>query len=147
MSIPQGSLPFNTEVFAQLRARIDAVNTGDALQKVTDEAMTSINGVTGGITQQIAALQPILALLSPPSANPAQIVTWLTNFITAFLQPYAKPAITLPIQIAALSAEVAALTASIQAAAARLGDVDIEIPPINIPEFPVPEPDPDPPTP
>lgn len=136
----QGSIPFNPEIFAQLRKQIDTVSTGDQLQRITTQAMGSVNGVTAGITSQIAALQPILALLQPPTANPAQIVTWITDFIKAFLEPYTKPAVTLPIQIAQLTTEVALLTASIQAAAARLGS-EVEIPEVVIPEFPeVPQP-------
>jgi len=131
----QGSIPFNAETFAQLRKQIDSVSTGDQLQRITTQAMGSVNGVTAGITSQIAALQPILALLQPPGANPAQIVTWITDFIKAFVEPYTKPAITLPIQIAQLSTEVALLTASIQAAASRLGAA-VEIPEVVIPEFP-----------
>lgn len=144
MSNNQGSLPFNTEVFAKLRAQIDAVQSPAALQQIADEAMGSINGMSSGITAQLAAIQPFLALIQPPGANPAQIVTWIKDFITAFINPYLKPAITLPIQIAALTSEVALMTASIQAAADRL-QTPIVIPPVELPEVPaIPDPDPDP---
>lgn len=138
----QGSIPFNAEVFAQLRRQIDSVSTGGQLQQITTQAMGSLNGVTAGITSQIAALQPILALLQPPAANPAEIVTWINKLISGFVEPYTKPAMTLPIQIAQLTTEVGLLTASIQAAAARLGEA-VEIPSVEIPVFPDP---PQPPT-
>src|SRR5213592_591237 len=118
---PQGSLPFNAETFAKLAEQIEAASTCSELQALTSEAMGSANALLSGIGAQMAALQPIMALLTAPCANPAQIVTWITDFITAFLQPYVKPMLVLPIQIAQITAAIAQLQSAIDSAASRIG--------------------------
>lgn len=135
--IPQGSVPFNPEIFAQLRAQIEAVDTCSGLQELAAQGIGSAQAQLGAVTQQLEAVAPILALLSAPGANPAQIVTWITDFITAFLDPYVKPYTTLPIQIAALTAEIAQLTTAVQDASSRIGNCTVPIPPpITIPPLP-----------
>lgn len=126
---PQGSLPFNPKTFERLIQQAETIETCEQLQALASEAMASANAVTSAITEQLAAVQPILALLTAPGANPAQIVTWISDFITVFLKPYAKPAITLPIQLAQVAAQVAQLTAAINAAANRIGNCSVDIGP------------------
>ncbi|MCC7632574.1 hypothetical protein [Stenotrophomonas rhizophila] len=135
---PQGSLPFNAETFERLADQINAVQSCAELQALTDEAMQSANALLAGIGAQMSALQPMLALLSPPGVNPAQIVTWITDFITAFLQPYVKPMLVLPLQIAQITAAIAKLQAAIESASSRIGSCSIEMPTITMPELPKP---------
>jgi len=133
---PQGSLPFNAETFERLADQISAVQSCAELQALTDEAMQSANALLAGIGAQMAALQPMMALLSPPSVNPAQIVTWITSFISTFLQPYVKPMLVLPLQIAQITAAIAKLQNAIDSAASRIGSCSIEMPPVTVPELP-----------
>lgn len=134
----QGSLPFNAQTFERLVDQINAVQSCDELQALTTEAMQSANALLAGIGAQMAALQPIMALLTPPSANPAQIVTWITDFVSAFLQPYVKPMLVLPVQIAQITDAIAKLQSAIDAASARIGSCSIELPEIEVPELPKP---------
>lgn len=133
---PQGALPVNVETFAKLRKQIETVDSCEQLQDIAGDAIASVNGVISGINEQLAAIQPILALMTAPGANPAQIVTWITSFIKAFIAPYAKPAMALPIQVAALAKEVAALNAAIETAAGRIGSCTVPLPSVSIPEIP-----------
>jgi len=135
---PQGSLPFNAETFDRLAEQINAVQSCAELQALTDEAMQSANALLSGIGAQMAALQPMMALLTAPGANPAQIVTWITDFISAVLQPYVKPMVVLPVQIAQVTAAIAKLQAAIGTASARIGSCSIEMPSVTIPELPKP---------
>lgn len=130
--IPQGSLPFNAETISRLTEQLATVQTCDELQIIAGEAMASINGQLAGITAQMAALQPIMALLTAPGANPAQIVTWITDFISAFLAPYVKPIVTLQLQVAQIAAAVAQLQAAIDSASSRIGSCSISLPPVQI---------------
>lgn len=129
-------LPFNPEPFERLADQINAVRTCEELQALADQALQSANTLLAGIGAQLAALKPIMALLTAPGANPAQIVTWITDFISAFLQPYVQPMMVLPAQIAGVSAAIANLQSAITAAASRIGSCSIELPPIEAPELP-----------
>lgn len=133
---PQGSLPFNAETFKRLADQINAVQSCAELQALTDEAMQSANALLAGIGAQMAALQPMLALLSPPGINPADIVKWINGLISAVIQPYVKPMLVLPVQIAQITAAVADLQAAIASASSRIGSCSIEMPPVTVPELP-----------
>ena len=126
--IPQGTTILNTEIFTNLTAAAQAAPTCAALQSVTDSAFASLNALDGAMSEEYAALEPILALLTAPAANPSAIVTWITNFISAFLTPIAKPAINYPTQVTEFLSQKAALEAAIEAAAAALPSCTITIP-------------------
>lgn len=130
MAIPQGSEIFNTQYFASLIGRVNAAYSCAELQAIVTECMGSIQGVESAIGAQLAAINPILSLLTPPGANPTAIVTWLTTFITAYLTPYVKPTVTLAAQLVQLTAQIAALTAAITSAQSRFANCTISIPPI-----------------
>lgn len=134
----RASLPFNPEPFERLVAQLNAVTTCDELQALADQALQSANTLLAGVGAQLAALKPLMALLSAPGANPAQIVTWITDFISAFLQPYLQPMLVLPAQIAGITSAIANLQSAITAAADRIGSCSIELPPIELPELPSP---------
>lgn len=130
MANPQGSEIFNVAYFTSLIDRINTAYSCAELQAIVTESMASIQGVETAIGAQLAQLNPILALLTPPGANPTAIVTWLTTFITAFLTPYVKPIATMTAQLAQLTIQIAALTAAITSAQSRFANCTISIPPI-----------------
>ncbi len=117
----QGSAPFNAQVFARLREQVDALDRCDQLARLSGEIQAAADGVVAGINEQLAVIEPIMALMTAPGANPAQIVTWLTDFISAVLTPVVKPYATLPLQLAQVTAELAQLTAALQSASSRIG--------------------------
>lgn len=127
----QGSSTLNLAVFANLTAAALAAPDADALQAMVNTAFGSLAAVQGAMVTEQAALEPIQALLVPPTANLANIVTWLTSFIEHFLVPIAAPALTYPTQIALFATEVTALTAAIHAtASARFPGAVIQVPSI-----------------
>lgn len=126
--IPQGSTLVNTSTFDNL---IDSVNACDScaqLQSVVNEAFASINAVKAGIESELASLTPVLALLSPPSASPGAIVTWLTSFITVTLTPMTKPTITYAAQLTEMVEQIAAVSVAINAAAAKFTNCAVSTP-------------------
>jgi hypothetical protein len=130
MSVPQGSTPFNTEYFTSATNRINAAKSCVELQALVTDVFGSLASVQAAITAQLAAVEPILALLTPPASNPGAIVTWLESFITDFLTPYTKPAVTCAAQLALLTAQIAALTSAITSAQAKFTSCSITVPAI-----------------
>lgn len=128
--IPQGTLPVNLDYFTGLHSRIEGCTSCAELNGVTAEAYASISGTVAAINAQIAALQPILALLTAPGANLTQIVTWIQNYITAVLTPLYKPYLVYPTQLAQISTQMAALPALISAKMAQFPSCSVPIPPI-----------------
>lgn len=122
--------PINIEYFQGLQKSIEGCASCDQLQEVTAEAFASVTSTLDDMTAQLAVLEPLLALLEPPTANPAQIVTWITSLITDYLTPQLKPVINLPIQFAAITAQMAELPAIIAAKAAQFDSCSVPIPPL-----------------
>lgn len=137
---PQGSLPFNPETFRLLAEQIENAAGCAELQALIEEAMGSAQAVLDGIGAQMAALGPIVALLQAPTTDPSKIVTWIKDFITAYLRPYVQPMLVLPLQLAALVDAIAQLEAAIASASGRLSSCTLSVPSLNIPTLPpVPE--------
>ena len=126
--IPQGSTLINTDHFVNLTASVNACESCAQLQSLTNDAFASMNAIKAGIQTELAALAPILALLSPPSASPGAIVSWITGFISGTLTPMVKPTITYAAQLSATLTQIANVTAAIEAAAARLTSCSIVVP-------------------
>lgn len=122
--------PINLEYFEGLKKSIEGCASCEQLQEVTAQTFASVTATMDSMTAQLAQLQPLLALLEPPSANPAQIVTWITDFISGYLTPQLKPVISLPIQFAAITAQMAELPAIIAAKAAQFESCSVPIPPL-----------------
>lgn len=124
--------PVNVEYFNGLTRSIEGCASCEQLQEVTAEAFGSISATMESMTAQLAQLQPLLALLQPPSANPAQIVTWLTDFISLYLTPQVRPVFTIPIQLAAITAQMAAVTAAVNAKMAQFESCSVPIPALPV---------------
>lgn len=115
---PQGSAVINEAYFAALIATVARAGSCTELVVAYAAAIASLNAANIAIASQLAAVTPILALLSAPAANPAAIVTWIETFISSFLTPLAKPAVTLAAQQVSIATATAALTAAAAAKAA-----------------------------
>lgn len=94
--------PINLEYFQGLEKSIQGCASCEQLQELTAETFSSLTATITTMQAQLAALQPLLALLSAPGANPAALATWITDFISGVLTPQLKPVLNLPIQIAAI---------------------------------------------
>jgi hypothetical protein len=128
--IPQGSQLVNLTHFANLTNSINAANSCEELQVLVTEAFASLSSIEAGMKAELAALTPILALLSPPSANLGAIVTWISSFVSEFMTPMVKPTITYAAQLAQLAAQIAALTSAIESMSVKFPSCSIAIPSI-----------------
>lgn len=126
--LPQGTLPVNLDYFTSLQKRIDGIGSCEQLKELTEEAYATITASMDGINAQIALLEPILALLTAPAADPDKIVTWITTFITSFLTPYVRPYTIYASQLTELTTKMAEIEAAISSAALKFPSCDVPIP-------------------
>ena len=124
------SSPINADYFSNLEASIGTAKVCAELQAQVDTIFSMIQSQVNDVKAQLAALFPILALLSAPT-NPTEVITWIENFITGFLTPYVIPYTTFTAQLVALTAQIASLTSAIEAAEAGILGCSIVIPPIT----------------
>jgi hypothetical protein len=125
---PQGTGPINLAQFTHMTAAINGARSCAELEALVIQAFGSLGAVKSAITSELAAVEPILALLTPPGANLSEIVTYIEKLITAFITPLAKPAVTYASQITALTVQIAALTAAISSAQAKFHSCSITVP-------------------
>lgn len=121
-------MTLNTKYYANLKRRIEGVNSCAALQEVATEAVEALAKQQAVITQQLAEIAPILQLLSPPSANLGNIVTWITNFINKFLGAQVKPYYEYQIQLVELSTQLSDVMSALNAAKIKFPSCDLAVP-------------------
>lgn len=124
----QGTQIVNADYFNNLTKSVNATQSCDELQQLVAEAMASINAMKASIAAELAALQPLLALLKIPGANLGEIVGWIKNLVLGHLTPMLKPTISLAAQLAALEQQMSALLAAISAAQLRFPHCSVAIP-------------------
>lgn len=132
----------DTAFIQSLTAKVEAINVNsvrapEQLARVAAQLNDAVNPISAAITAEIAKLSPYLALLTMPSPDPASIISWLGDLVTATIAPQIAAATQLAAEAAALAAAVGELSAAISAKAGELGDVTIEPPDLpNLPELP-----------
>ena len=133
MSLPACFPLVNTSIFSNIELEISASETPEALQTLVNKVFNELSIIESTLTSQLAFLDPINALVTPPGANLSEIVTWISSLITDFITPMIKPLVTMAAQLAALPAYITEITAAIEsAAAAKFPGISITIPPITI---------------
>jgi hypothetical protein len=128
MADPQGSTTLNTAWIDSVIAQVNAIQSCGGLQGVVDDAMGSLSAVKAAIEAEMAAIAPILALLTAPGANLSALATWIGNYISHVLAPQYAPYTTYVTQLTLLITKVGQLTAAIAAAEARILNCSITIP-------------------
>ncbi len=122
--------PINLDYFEGLQQSIEGCASCEQLQQVVAETFESVGNTLTSMTAELERLQPLLALLEAPGANLSELATWITDFITGYLTPQFEPAIKLPIQIAAITAQMAQLPAIIEAKRAQFPSCSVPSPPL-----------------
>lgn len=123
---------FNTDFFVNIQVRFNAVQTADELQTLIDEVFAQLSYLKSTIYSQMSYLEPIEDLLTAPSANLTKIVSWISDFITNFLEPIYKPYTIYAAQDVELIAQVAELTTLINTIASeKFPDVTFTIPSVS----------------
>lgn len=89
--------------------------------------LPELQALEASIADRLAELQPLLALLNPPAANPVAIVTWITSLVSGLLEPMVRPIATYAAQAAALTATIGQLVSDIEARAGAIEDCIVEL--------------------
>lgn len=119
----------NAAFFDGLTRQVENTNSCAELQATVDAAMTSLAAQSDAIASQMAAIAPILGLLTPP-VDPPAAVTWIASLITGALEPAYAPYAKYAAQLTELTAAVASLTTAINNRATAIGSCSITIPPL-----------------
>lgn len=121
-------MTLNIKYFQNLTKQIEHVGSCDRLQELATEALSAVMAEQAAVQAQIDALQPILALLQPPTANLTAIVTWITDFVNGFLKPIVKPYEIYTVDLAAIAQQLADLQSAIQSAQLRFPSCNVSLP-------------------
>lgn len=110
-----------------IAADIDAINPCAALQALVNEVMAQIQAEINSIESQIAALNILVTI--PTTLG--QVIGWITNFIS----PYIQAIVAFIQQLEQMVQAIEALIAAIEAAASRITNCQISVaaPVISIP--------------
>lgn len=125
---PQGTNLINISQYTALADKVESASSCKELQEIATKILTSLEAENAAIQDQIDKLAPIAALLTPPD-DPSEVVTWISDFITGFLQPLAAPAITYPTQVVARTAAIANLISTINKKSQSFSDCSIDVTP------------------
>jgi hypothetical protein len=125
---PQGSQILNIDQIDNLIAQINAAPSCEELQVSVTACLTSLGSIKAIILAQIEAKALFLDLLTPPTANLTKIVTWITDFITAFIGPEVAAYYTYAAQLALLLEKIVELETAISNAQSRFDSCSIVIP-------------------
>lgn len=120
-------MAFNPEYLSNLKDQIDGVQGCQELQRIADDVLAMYQAEKAAIEAQIAALQPLLALLTLNLIDLPSVIKFLKDFVDNFLTPYLTPHVTLLRQLAEQIIQVQEVIAALQAASERITDCSIEL--------------------
>lgn len=102
----------NLDYFINVKLQFEACETAEELQALVNEVYAQVALLNSTLQAQVDALAPLLSLLTAPT-NPAEVITWITNFIGGPLTLMLKPSVVLDLQVTGVLAQVAEMTALI----------------------------------
>jgi len=114
----QGQSIINTDQFDSTIKQIENAANCEELRELAANALEQLSAQQQAITDQLAKVQPLLALLSVPS-SPDAVVTWVKDFIEDYLTPQFKPAISYPTQLAQIAQQISNLQSAISSVSGR----------------------------
>lgn len=103
----------NTQYYTNLKNEIEHCATCDQLKEIASSALAEIAEQQATITRQIAALQPILALVNPPTSLNS-LISWVGNFINGFIKPTIAPYAIYQAQLVEMGAMLTEITSALQ---------------------------------
>lgn len=113
-----------------LAAQIRSVDDCAQLQSLATASITALNSQIASVEAQIAALAPFLALATAPTDLPS-VLSWIPNFITAFIGPQVAAGVAFVADLTALATAAADVVSALEAAEARITHCTITIPPVH----------------
>ena len=72
-----------------LNEQIESCSTCQELQQVSEKINEALQSQLKGITDQMAAIEPLLSLLSPPGLD--EVPSWISGLISGLIEPMTKP--------------------------------------------------------
>jgi hypothetical protein len=120
-----GSGIINTDYIDGLIAKLEAATSEEELTKYAEDALGPLTGQLAGIKAQIEYLAPFLALLNPPTL--AEVITWLTKFITAQIAPQVQAHAKCLAQVAVVTSEIQRAQAAIEKARVRIAQTKSKV--------------------
>lgn len=117
----------NADYYAELVKQIDSATSCAALQAQTNTIVASLKEQLAQAEAQLAKVQPVLALLTPPT-SPDDVIGWIQVLIDSVITPLAAPATTYTAQIAAMTVGIADVINAINAKAADFQNCEITPP-------------------
>ena len=114
MSLPSCFNLLNLAYFENLLNNMSGVATENELQDLVNTVYNDLSTLQSTITSQVTYIDAMLALLTPPTVNLSEVVTWITSYITNVLTPLTTPYANMVAQLAALTTQVAAIQAKIE---------------------------------
>ena len=134
MGNPQGSQVFDTTYIDNATKQLDSIDVCKDLQDFMNKEMKDIQDQVNGLESQMKWVKPLMELLTAPEADLQKIVTWISDFITAYMKPMVAPYITYAQQIQKCVEAVAKLTAAAENAAQRIGSCVLSLPALAVPD-------------
>ena len=114
MSLPSCFNLLNLAYFENLLNNMSGVATENELQDLVNTVYNDLSTLQSTITSQVTYIDAMLALLTPPTVNLSEVVTWITSYITNVLTPLTTPYANMVAQLSALTTQVAAIQAKIE---------------------------------
>lgn len=114
----QGQSTVNSNQFESTLKQIENASNCEELRELASNAISQLSAQQQAISEQLAKVQPLLALLNVPT-SPTGAVTWVKDFIEGYLTPQLKPAISYPTQLAQITEQISNLQSVIGGASSR----------------------------
>lgn len=109
-----------------LNEQIENCSTCQELKQVSEKINEALQSQLKGITDQMAAIEPLLSLLSPPGLD--EVPGWISGLISGLIEPMTKPFFECQLQLAELTASISEIASNIQSASAKFPDCGVDLP-------------------
>ena len=107
-------MSINMDYINSLKEQVENCESCDELQQASEAVLATLNAQLSAITDQIAALEPMLAILDLPT-DPMAILGWASNLIDTLVKPMIAPIAEYQLQLVELSTSITDMIATIQA--------------------------------
>jgi len=130
---PQGSSTINLDWLDSIQDALNNITICSDIQALIDEIFATLDALMQAMYDQIDKLLAWLALIEIPTIE--DIITWVTDFIMAFIEPQTGAYLKYLEQLEAYAAAIAALIDAIAAIELTIPDCSLTV---SAPDFATP---------